>query len=70
MIKTKINIYLGDGFATSSQSAVHHDSLTVDVADVADHEPFACGDHTQIQPGNLNQDPSLSGSARHCGAES
>ena len=54
-MKTKTNIDLGDCLATSSQPAVHSDSFTVDEGDVADHEPFACGDHAQIESGNLNQ---------------
>ena len=54
-MKTKTNIDLGDCLATSSQPAVHPDPFTVDEGDVADHEPFACGDHAQIESGNLNQ---------------
>ena len=54
--KTKINLYLGDCLPTRSQPAVHIDSLTVDEAEVPNHEPLASGDHAEIQPRNLNQD--------------
>ena len=47
------DINLGDGLATGSQPAVHSDSLTVDVADGAGHEPLAGGHHAKVEPGNL-----------------